>query len=289
MHSDRVYHVAGAGRWFPSDPAVLRHEVERYMHCVLPSGISLPLLGGIAPHAGFGYSGAVAGHTYAALRASAASCGAPDVCVVLGFSHRPAVPGFALLDVDMIHTPLGCVSVDRDAVQHFAQSVRGARLDNDTHMGEHAAENQLPFLQCALPDVPVCVGLLCGHDETLISDVVQALLLLDQKRSLVCIASTDLLHDPSYETVCKTDLQTIKRMEKLDLEGLNKAWSCTHQVCCGIGPVSVLLGFVRACGTGEGKVLFYQNSGDVDPSGRGQWVVGYGAIVYSRDNAIGDI
>ena len=282
MRAERIYEVSGAGRWFPGEARVLRRVVEQDMDCELPADLSFPLLGGIAPHAGFAYSGAVAGQTYAALRASAAVAGVPAVVAVLGFSHRPAKPGLALLDAAQIRTPLGMLPVDQSATAHLLQSVQAARLDNATHFGEHSAENQLPFLQCALQDVPVVVGLICGQSPEVFGELAQALTELHAERSVVCIASTDLLHDPSYERVCDSDAQTLRMMEKLDSEGLLKAWSPAHQVCCGIAPVTALLRFMRASGGQQGTILCYQNSGDIDPSSRGHWVVGYGAVVYSR-------
>ncbi len=281
MCSGSLYKVTGAGRWFPAEPTILRQKIEGYVGQASLANPSRPILGAIAPHAGLAYSGAVAGYTYAALRASARRFGKPDVVVVLGFCHQPAIPGFALLDARSILTPLGEIAVARDATEHFMGAVEDARLDSQAHAGEHSAENQLPFLQCALPDVPVALGLVCGHDANMMAEIGQALWALSQAGSVVCIASTDLLHDPSYEKVCASDAETLRLMEKLDSDGLNKAWSYTQQVCCGIGPVLALLHFIRAAGGQRGEILFYQNSGDVDPSGRGHWVVGYGSIVFS--------
>ena len=274
------YQVSGAGQWFPSDPRALRTEVEGYLdHAGIPS-MDAMLLGGIAPHAGLGYSGRVAGHTYAALRADAHQHGNPARVVVLGFSHRPAMPGLALLDAETIGTPLGQVRVDQLGVNAMQRFVPSARLDSDAHRGEHSVENQLPFLQCALPGVPVIAGLVCGHDQAWVTSIGAALQALHAQDRTVCIASTDLLHDSSYEKVSETDAQTLSMVEKLDSDGLNRAWSPTRQVCCGIGPVVSVLQFVRSAGGSRGIRLFYENSGDVDPSGRGHWVVGYGSVVF---------
>jgi len=280
MMATGIFKVTGAGRWFPADAGTLRTVIEAYLAEAEIPAIAEPLLGAIAPHAGLAYSGRTAGHTYAALRADAARHGAPDCVLVLGFSHQPAPKGLALLDAASIVTPLGSMPIDRALLASLHQSVPGARLDVSTHISEHSAENQLPFLQCALPGVPVVVGLFCGHQAEWPHALAEALLSLRARGRCLCIASTDLLHDPRYETVCATDADTLALMEKLDSEGLNGAWSLTRQVCCGIAPVLGMLAFVRAAGCQRGKILFYENSGDVDPSGRGQWVVGYGSVVY---------
>ena len=283
MREKNIYSVCGAGQWYADDPDVLRRDVRACFNCQLPDDLAFPLIGGIAPHAGYAYSGSVAGHTYAALRASAAKCGPPDVVVVLGFSHRPVGPGFALLDVSAIQTPLGQIPVEQEVTQLLLQMVPSARVDHAVHRGEHSAENHLPLLQYALPDVPVVVGCLCGHEVSDMQAVGQALTELAATRSVVCVASTDLLHDASYEAVCQSDASTLQKMESLDSRGLLKAWSPTHQVCCGIAPVTALLHYVAASGGKQGRVLFYQNSGDIDPASRGHWVVGYGALVFEHD------
>jgi MEMO1 family protein len=286
MRSDGIYLCRGAGRWYPSDPRVLAANIHDYVDGADIPGFDMPLLGGIAPHAGLGYSGRVAGHTYAALKASAGTFGAPDAVLVLGFSHQQAEPGLSLLPAQAISTPLGLLGVDQDVSAWLLERVPEARFDVETHLVEHSAENQLPFIQSVLPDIPVVVGLLCGHDAGMITAVGDAITALRQQRRVLCVASTDLLHDPLYEKVCEEDHRTLSLMEKLDSSGLVKAWSYAHQVCCGLGPVLVLMRAALGAGCKGGKVLCYENSGDVDRSGRGSWVVGYGSLVYAAAEGI---
>ncbi len=278
------YKLSGAGRWFPSDGDTLRDMVKASMAAAemtrMDTFVHETPLGAIAPHAGFAYSGAVAGHTYRALRETSVRAGWPDLVVVLGFSHRIPFSGLALLEAESIHTPLGDLTVDAHGNRSLLASVPCAFGETTLHVGEHSAENQLPFLQLALPDVPVVVGLVGGHEHEVVGPIAEGLLALGLERRILVLASTDLLHDPDYERVCRSDRQTLCLLEKLDLEGLREAWSVERQVCCGVAPVSVLLTYAWQRGCRKGHCLSYQNSGDVDRLSRGSWVVGYGSVVY---------
>lgn len=280
-----TFQTRGDGRWFPADGGRLRTAVETFIaEAAGSAGDGVALAAGIAPHAGYAYSGGVAGHTYRALRESARQGNGPDLVIVLGFSHRVPFEGVAWLDADAIRSPLGDITVDRAFMETVRDRLPGVFFDVDLHDGEHSAENQLPFLQVAVPGVPVAVGLIGGHAAGRPEALAAALCAAAAGRRLFVLASTDLLHDADYDRVRASDARTLRMMERLDSEGLNKAWSYETQVCCGIGPVLTAVETARLAGCRQGRLLFYCNSGDIDPSGRGQWVVGYGAMVFAHGN-----
>lgn len=275
-----VQQALSAGRWFPARPDELRRAVEGYLDDALVPAISGRLLGGIAPHAGYQYSGPIAGYTFRALRDNAAAHGLPQLAVILGFSHRLAFKGVALLDGDALATPLGQAPLDRRARE--ALCAAGDRIVADTrpHIGEHSAENQIPFLQTALPETRLVVALLGDHDPVTIRQLVDGLCELAGRQRIVVIASTDLLHDPDYEVVQASDAATLAQIAALDTAGLARAWSPERQVCCGIAPVLAALSFASRMGCRKGLRLCARNSGDDFPESRGEWVVGYGAVVF---------
>jgi AmmeMemoRadiSam system protein B len=280
-----IFRTRGDGRWFPADGGRLREAVESFIAAADDAAAGgEALAAGIAPHAGYAYSGGVAGYTYRALRESARHGNGPDLVVVLGFSHRVPFEGVAWLDADAIRSPLGEIAVDRPFMEAVRDRLPGVFLDVNLHDGEHSAENQLPFLQVAVPGVPVAVGLIGGHAAGLPESLAGALRTASAGRRLFVVASTDLLHDADYDRVKASDARTLQMMERLDSGGLNKAWSYETQVCCGIGPVLAVLETARMAGCRQGRRLCYCNSGDIDPSGRGQWVVGYGAMVFAHGN-----
>lgn len=276
-----LFRTKGDDRWFPGDPEILRHTIESCMSSAVSDDWgTAPLIAGIAPHAGYAYSGGVCGYTFRALQEAAVRQQGPDLVVVLGFSHRIAFDGVAWLDAEAIRSPLGDIRVDGTFVKQMVASMPNGFLDTRLHDGEHSAENQIPFVQVALPDVPVAVGLIGSQSGQWPRGLGEQLLKGAGKRRIVVLASTDLLHDPDYDRVCATDSRTLALMEKLDSGALHKAWSYQSQNCCGIGPVLCALDVAKQVGCRQGRLLCYRNSGDIDPSGLGQWVVGYGAMVF---------
>jgi len=90
-----------------------------------------------------------------------------------------------------------------------------------------------------------------------------------------------MLHDPDYDLVTKTDKKTLQLVAAMDSKGLLDQWSPRRQIFCGMAPVAAVMGFAKGLGCKEGKVLYYRNNGDDFPESRGQWVVGYGAVVFA--------
>jgi AmmeMemoRadiSam system protein B len=222
----------------------------------------------------------VAGNAYRAIRDDAARHGAPESVVILGFSHRGGVRGITLMDGTDFATPLGPAPIDTESTRFLAAADPRIMIDYRPHVGEHSAENQVPFVQGALPGVPIVLTLVGAHDPAHIETLVAALTRLAERKRLLVIASSDMLHDPDYERVRRTDQTTLKRVAAMDINGVLNAWDHTEQVFCGIGPVVTTMRFAQEQGCARGTVLRYRNSGDDHPESRGQWVVGYGAVTF---------
>ena len=280
----RIVHKAyGSGRWFSAEHAALVSEVKGYIdRAEMPRTLGR-ILGAIAPHAGYQYSGGVAGHTFRALRDSAEAGQAPETIVILGFSHQGGFSGTAILDGDAIATPVGESELDVAAGDILTSASARIRFDRRPHQGEHSAENEIPFAQVALPNAKLVVGLIGDHDAATIDALASALHQLSVRRKIVVVASTDLLHDADYDRVSRVDKQTLAMITALDARGLAHAWSPSSQVCCGIAPVLTLLKYMILHQVECGSLLTYCNSGDDHPESRGDWVVGYGSVVFSRE------
>ncbi len=270
----------GSGRWFPGTERALREDVaEAVENATLPAGGGR-VVSGIAPHAGYAYSGHVAGHTFRAARDGAAPGYEPEIVVILGFSHSESFRGVALMDGDAIETPLGRAALDRDAADLLKRDTAVIVDDYERHIDEHSAENEIPFAQYAFPGVPLVVGLVNGHDEQVQHDVVDALRALEAQRRVLLIASSDMLHDSNYEHVRATDAATLAHLEAMNIEELKRTWRPSHQTLCGVEPVSIAAAFAASLGCKEGAVLCYANSGDDRPESRHEWNVGYGSVVF---------
>jgi hypothetical protein len=201
--------------------------------------------------------------------------------VVLGFSHSMGFKGVALAEGEGIETPLGPAQLDKETGEQLTNSSSRIYFRYALHGSEHSAENEIPFVQAVFPDAKMVVGLIGDHDLQTVAEFVKALGEVAKRKKVLVIASTDMLHDPDYDLVTKTDQTTLQKLGAMDAEGLVKSWSGSRQVFCGLMPVVTALRFAESQGCKKGTVLRYRNSGDDHPDSRGQWVVGYGAAVFA--------
>ena len=285
MSTSTIRHfVHGAGTWFPGDGSVLRAQIKAFMARAAEEDpvVQGPILGGIAPHAGLQYSGRTAASTFHAIVSRLPSDGEPDAVIILGFCHRQSFDGFALMDVDALVSPLGESCVARGLVRELCSRAPCIQADNTPHRGEHSAENLVPFIQYTLPNVPMVIGLFGGHVRQVCRAVAEALRETGAGRRLLLLASTDLLHDADEKRVGRTDRVTLQHIAARDTDALLAAWQPGFQVCCGISPVTTLLDYLDGREGVLGHRLSYRNSGEDYPEMRGQWVVGYGAVVFTE-------
>ncbi|HET9553936.1 MAG TPA: AmmeMemoRadiSam system protein B [Anaeromyxobacteraceae bacterium] len=253
---------AVAGTFYPRDPRVLRGEVERFLAEVPARGGRRPKAL-VVPHAGYVYSGPVAAHAYARLRAA----GPPvERVVLLGPAHRVAVAGLALPEVGRFETPLGDVPIDAAAAERALRLPQVTRSDH-AHLLEHSLEVQLPFLQAVLGSsftlVPLAVGLASPDD---VAGVLQAL--WGGPETLV-VVSTDLSHYLPYAEARALDRRTAGQVLALDALGLHR------DQACGRTPLQGLLLEARRRGL-TAELLDLRSSGDT--AGGPDEVVGYGAF-----------
>ncbi len=278
-----VRKAAGSGRWFPGNREQLLKDIRTYMDEADVPQIKGKIVSAIAPHAGYQFSGKVAGYTFKAIEENIKKGNSPETIVILGLSHRAGFAGVALMDGDAIETPLGETELDKEAGKILVDSSKRISFNYTPHAMEHSAENEIPFTQVAAPKAKLVIGLIGDHSRETMDDLLKAIIELSGKKEILVVASTDLLHDPDYELVGKTDKETLEIIGKMDADKLEKKWSPGNQICCGICPVLTAIRFAEGKGCEKGDVLFYRNSGDDDPSGRGVWVVGYGAVVFAVD------
>ena len=253
-----------AGQFYPADPGALARMVDDCLASAdfqpgAPKAV-------IAPHAGFVYSGPIAGSAYAAVRWRR-----EDIrrVVLLGPCHRVPVRCFAVPSYSAFDTPLGRVTVDREGIE-AALRVPGMELRDDAHLPEHCLETQLPFLQRLLDDftiVPIIVGAaspeqtaalleqLWGGDETLI------------------VVSSDFSHFHDYETARRLDTAACQAIEVLEPKQLGREQACGRHAIRGLVKRAQKLD-LRA------TTLDLRNSGDTAGAARRDSVVGYGALAF---------
>jgi AmmeMemoRadiSam system protein B len=262
----RVRAPAVAGMFYSDKPQELAAAVKSYLAQAappaLPNQSARPPKAVVAPHAGYIYSGPVAGSAYAALSARAAEV---ERVVLLGPSHRVGFAGVATSGASAFETPLGPVAVDRDAVTALVKAGL-AREFEPAHENEHSLEVHLPFIKIVFPDARV-VPLLAGDDD---SDAVAcALTEIWGGGETAVVISSDLSHYHDYATAQGLDAATAQAMERL------AAGEIDHEQACGSTGINALLAIAShkglACLT-----LDLRNSGDT--AGPRNRVVGYGAF-----------
>ena len=255
-----------AGTWYPGTSADLAATIDAFLEAVPAPELAGQLLGLVAPHAGYVYSGQVAAHAYRLLQGRSY----PRV-VVLSPCHD-LYPGRFLVSAQDYATPLGVVRVDHETVGQLARHIPITHLDGDR---EHSLEIQLPFLQRTLGDfllVPVMLQYQSWPDCQALAQALD--LVLGPERPLL-VASTDLCHAHNYDEVRATDAATLAALESGDAEAFWKTAAQQHGAC-GFGAVTTVLLLAQRWGAARVQILHRTNSGDVTGERRG-YVVGYAA------------
>jgi len=257
-----VRQPAVAGTFYPAQQQKLRSAVRGYLASAEPTATCPKAL--IVPHAGYVYSGAVAGSGYARL---AAGRGTIRRVVLLGPAHRAYVDGLAASSADSFGSPLGTVPVDKDAVD-LVLSNPLVQVNDAAHASEHSLEVQLPFLQEVLDEFTL-VPLLTGQADT--EDVTDVIVALWGGEETAIVVSSDLSHYHDYETATRLDRVTSSAIEAL------KPQEIGHRQACGYTAIRGLLGAATGYGL-TATTIDLRNSADT--AGPRNEVVGYCACVF---------
>jgi len=278
MTAEKIRESVIAGTWYPGHPERLTREIRGYLSRTRVPDLPGRLVGLIAPHAGYMYSGPVAAHAYKVLEGKPFSR-----VVILAPSHRAYFNGASIYHLGGYRTPLGVVPLDRELVDALLEKRDLFSYVPQAHAQEHSLEIQLPFLQVVLKDfrlTPILLGDVSYEDCRAIA---QALTQVIGERPVLLVASTDLSHYYSYEEARRLDGKVLELVERFDPESLHAALQKRECEACGAGPLVTTLGAARALGATRARVLHYANSGDVTGETRG--VVGYMAAALVDDRA----
>ena len=257
---------AVAGQFYPDNPEELRSMVNGFLAKAKTASDKIPKAI-IAPHAGYPYSGPVAGSAYACL---ARGRGRFKRVVLLGPSHFALFTGLAASSATVFQSPLGPIPVDEQALARIRALPQVTTLDA-AHQREHSLEVHLPFLQIALGKfklVPLVVG------EAAPEEVAAVLNELWGGDETCIVVSSDLSHYLDYSTAQQADRETARVIESLDWHALG------DNQACGCRPIRGLLCAAKEPGL-RCRTVDLRNSGDT--SGRCDRVVGYGAFVFTED------
>jgi len=267
---------AVAGMFYEGSEKGLRRQIEECFLGALGPG-KLPqvqkgkraILGGMAPHAGYVYSGMVAAHLYGRI----AQDGLPESFIIIGPNHTGRGSGLAVTVQDF-ETPLGVAKVDKDLAKALRKDL--VDLDDEAHKHEHSIEVQLPFLQYLSPEikfVPVCMGFQDYDAAVSLGKTIAAAV---KGKDVVVIASTDMSHYVLKDLAKKKDSMALDAIRAMDARRLYDIVRDEGISMCGYGPV---IATMTACVGGKASVLKYASSGDVQPM---REVVGYASAVIEK-------
>lgn len=256
-----------AGTFYSADPARLEHEVTSLLAAA--DTATHPLLACIAPHAGYLYSGGVAGQVFGHLEL-------PPTVLVLGPNHTGLGEQVALAPQDEWATPLGTIAVDRVLRNQLLARLPGATLDDRAHWREHSIEVLLPFLAMRRPGVqvvPICLAHL-GLEQCL--ELGQVIAEVVAGGDIGIVASSDMSHYVSDDTARRLDHRALAPVLDLDPSGLYETVHREGITMCGVVPATVALAAAIQLGASGAHLVDYATSGDVTHDRAA--VVGYAGV-----------
>lgn len=263
-----------AGRFYPASKRELSAEIDRYF---TPGARKEQAIACVLPHAGYVYSGAVAGATLSRVEPK-------NTVVLIGPNHTGYGMPFSVMAEGEWETPLGSVPVDRTLACAFVESAPEIfSEDMSAHSREHSLEVELPFLQkmgAAFSIVPLTIA---SGDERALARAGAAIGAVVRERGLapktLIVASSDMSHYESRQSAEKKDRMAIDAVLDLDPGKLLRVVSLKAISMCGYAPVAVMLGAARALGATKAELVKYATSGDA--TGDYSSVVGYAGIIIS--------
>jgi AmmeMemoRadiSam system protein B len=262
-----VRQPAVAGKFYTNDPDQLRQELDS----MVPKGAADRAIGIIAPHAGYIFSGKVAGLVYGAVSV-------PDTVLVIGPNHSGLGSPAALSPSGEWLTPLGPVPINSRLSKLILKHAPAVREDVAAHRFEHSLEVQLPFLQYRNPRVSIAALCLSYADFDSLSALGQGIAraISEYGDEVLIVASSDMTHYESAQATKVKDDLALAQLADLNPEALLKICREKDITMCGVIPSAVMLIAAKALGATATRLISYATSGEVN--GDMQRVVGYASV-----------
>jgi len=259
---------AVAGQFYPGSEGQLRTALSK----LIPKNKSTQAVKGvISPHAGYVYSGAIAGQLYSQIKI-------PATVLIIGPNHHGAGAAAALYPDGEWLTPLGTTAINSRLNSLLLQHTPYIQSDIIAHQNEHSLEVQLPFIQYLRPDVSIS-AICIGHgDYASLRDIGHgiAAAMREYGEEVLIVASSDMTHYESADSARQKDQLALERVLALDGKGLLEVCHNRGITMCGVVPTTVMIEAVLLSGASQAELVAYGNSGDV--TGDNNQVVGYAAV-----------
>ncbi|MCE9625143.1 MAG: AmmeMemoRadiSam system protein B [Deltaproteobacteria bacterium] len=264
---------AVAGRFYAADPSSLRHQVRDFLgpeeHPSQENAIGL-----VSPHAGYIYSGQVAGSVFSRVKI-------PKKILLLGPNHT-GLGAYAAINVSGFwNTPLGAAKIDENLAKKLMHLCPLLQVDQAAHQREHSLEVQLPFLQVLRQDfefVPLCLSHF-RYDDCVSLGMAMAKLIAASDEDILMVASSDMNHYESQQRTLLKDQRAIACILELNPQKLYQRVHEEDISMCGIIPTTCMMVAALELGAKRAELVKHATSGDV--SGDYGGVVGYAGIILS--------
>ena len=258
-----------AGQFYPGSPDQLRSMIGEMVD---EEAAKEEVIGLVSPHAGYIYSGPVAGATISRINFK-------DTFVIVGPNHTGGGKPFSIMTEGVWQTPLGEVEVDSELGKQILAASEHLQEDHQAHQYEHSIEVQLPFLQYFKSDIKLVPIILTHASGDIYKEIGKGIAkaIKELNKGVVIIASSDMTHYEPQESAQRKDAQAIEAILDLDEDELLKRVQELNISMCGYAPAVSLISAAKELGAARAELVRYQTSGDT--SGDYSSVVGYAGII----------
>ncbi len=260
---------AVAGKFYPMSPDAINKQMKEFEVEVKQK---IDCMGVVSPHAGYVYSGGVAGAVYSHINI-------PDNVIIIGPNHTGIGEMVSLMASGEWEMPNGNVKINADLANDIISGSRYIKDDSLGHLHEHSLEVQIPFIQHFKKKFNIIPITIMTLDYELCEDIGAALsdAIKEYNKPVLIVASTDMTHYESQESANVKDKKAIDEILKLDPKGLFETVVNKNISMCGIAPTTAMLIACNNLGAREARLVKYMTSGDV--SGDYEQVVGYAGLI----------
>jgi len=261
-----------AGQFYPESASQLKAMIEQLVD---EKAAKEEVIGLVSPHAGYIYSGPVAGRVISRIKFK-------DTFVIIGPNHTGMGKPLSIMTEGTWKTPLGEVEIDSELAKQILATSSHLAEDYWAHQYEHSIEVQIPFLQYFKSDIKLVPIVLAHTTGAIYKEIGQeiAQAIKDLNKEAVIIASSDMTHYEPQESAKRKDTQAIEAILNLDEDELLKRVDKLNISMCGYAAVASLISAAKQLGATGAELVRYQTSGDT--TGDYSSVVGYAGIVITK-------
>ncbi len=271
-----------AGHWYSGNAQMLKAEINKFLNNACLSNPGGEVIGLIAPHAGYRYSGQTAAYAFQYVRNQHY-----DLVIVLSPFHSYHPATILTSAHEYYQTPLGKIHVDQELIRLLFNQIipdSDIKMVQVAYDDEHSIEIELPFLQCALEGdfslLPLMVRSIDPHQSEVFAN---HLFELFKDRSVLIVASTDLSHFYPQAVAERLDKEMLDQIQSFSVQNVYRTEFEGKGYACGLGAVMISMALSKLFGANKIEILHHSTSGN--QTGDFSSVVGYGAGVFIKSHS----